>query len=157
MVHIAFFTQEDFSGVNYTLDEEQQKYTSSAEKALQRIKERMDSKAFAVTVFEDEKPAGFFVLDFGEDKSEFTDNQNAVLLRSLSINPVLQGKGIGKAAMQKVDCFVKENFPDCNEIVLAVNQKNDSAYHIYVKTGYLYEGKTCIGRSGPQYVMFKKL
>jgi GNAT superfamily N-acetyltransferase len=156
MIKLAFFKQEDFSGINYTLDEQQQQYTATTEKALQRIKDRNDSKAFAVTVFEDEKPAGFFVLDFGDDKFELTDNKNSVLLRSLSVNPELQGKGIGKTAMQKTDDFVERNFPECDEIVLAVNQKNNSAYHVYLKTGYITNEKTIIGRSGPQYVMSKK-
>lgn len=124
---------------------------------MERIKERNDPKAFAITVFEDRQPSGFFVLDFGEDKFELTDNNTSVLLRSLSINPILQGKGIGKAAMQIVGDFVKNNFPGCDEIVLAVNQKNVSAYHIYLKTGYLYDGKSRMGRSGPQYLMSRKI
>ncbi|SFN82509.1 Acetyltransferase (GNAT) family protein [Chryseobacterium oleae] len=157
MVRLELFKQEDFSALNYALDENQQQYTSTVEQALQRIKERNDSKAFSVTVFEDDEPAGFFVLDFGEDKFELTDNTQSTLLRSLSINPALQGRGIGKEAMQIVDEFVKKTFPDCNEIVLAVNQKNLSAYHLYLKTGYLYDGKSRMGRSGPQYLMYKKL
>jgi len=157
MVRLELFKQEDFSALNYALDENQQQYTSTVEQALKRIKERNDSKAFSVTVFEDDEPAGFFVLDFGEDKFELTDNTQSTLLRSLSINPALQGRGIGKEAMQIVDEFVKKTFPDCNEIVLAVNQKNLSAYHLYLKTGYLYDGKSRMGRSGPQYLMYKKL
>ncbi|KMQ60474.1 GNAT family acetyltransferase [Chryseobacterium sp. BLS98] len=157
MVSLKFFEISDFPELDYALDENQGQYTSTVEKALERIKERNDNKALAVTILQDEKPAGFFVLDFGEDKLEFTDNEKSVLLRSLSVNPNLQGKGIGKAAMQQVDRLVRENFPDCDEIVLAVNQKNISAYQIYLKTGYLYEGKSRIGRSGPQYLMHKKL
>lgn len=156
MVRLEFFKESDFTELDYALDENQEQYTSTVKKALDRIKERNDGKTFAVTIFENEKPAGFFVLDFGEDKLDLTDNEKSVLLRSLSINPGLQGKGIGKEAMQKVDGFVKENFPDCDEIVLAVNQKNVSAYHIYLKIGYLYDGKTRMGRSGPQYLMYKK-
>lgn len=157
MVSLRFFTISDFPELDYALDENQLQYTSTVEKALERIKQRNDSKAVAVTILEDEKPAGFFVLDFGEDKLDLTDNEKSVLLRSLSVNPYLQGKGIGKAAMQQADLFVRENFPDCDEIVLAVNQKNISAYQIYLRTGYLYEGKSRIGRSGPQYLMHKKL
>ncbi|MCT2561291.1 GNAT family N-acetyltransferase [Chryseobacterium herbae] len=157
MINLAFFKQEDFSGLNYALDENQQQYTSTVEQALKRISERNDSEAFAITVFEDDQPSGFFVLDFGEDKLDLTDNKKSVLIRSLSINPGLQGRGIGKGAMQIVDEFVKENFQDCNEIVLAVNQKNIPAYHVYLKTGYLYDGKSRMGRSGPQYLMYKKL
>ncbi|REC74994.1 GNAT family N-acetyltransferase [Chryseobacterium elymi] len=157
MIRLDFFKESDFTELNYALDKNQLQYTSTVEKALARINNRNDGKEFAVTIFEGEKPAGFFALDFGEDKLDLTDNEKSVLLRSLSINPDLQGKGIGKTAMDKVDGFVKENFPYCNEIVLAVNQKNVSAYHIYLKAGYLYNGKTRIGRNGPQYLMYKKL
>ncbi|MBB6372342.1 GNAT family N-acetyltransferase [Chryseobacterium shigense] len=157
MVSLRFFKDLDFGELNYSLNENQLQYTSMVEKALKRIEERNDGKEFPVTIFKDEKPAGFFVLDFGEDKLDLTENEESVLLRSLSINPCLQGKGIGNTAMQKVDSFVRENFPDCSEIVLAVNQKNISAYHIYLKAGYLYDGKTRIGRSGPQYLMHKKI
>lgn len=157
MVKLHFFKPEDLSEVNYTLDENQLQYTSTAEHALQRIKDRNTNQEFPITILENEKPVGFFVLDFGEDKLDLTDNQNSVLLRSLSVNPQFQGKGIGKSAMLKVDDLIRENFKDCNEIVLAVNQKNSSAYDLYLKTGYLYEGKTRVGRSGPQYLMYKKL
>lgn len=157
MVRLELFKQEDFSALNYALDENQQQYTSTVEQALKRVEERNDSQAFSVTVFEDDEPSGFFVLDFGEDKLDLTDNKKSVLIRSLSINPALQGRGIGKKAMEIVDEFVKKTFPDCDEIVLAVNQKNIPAYHVYLKTGYLYDGKSRIGRSGPQYLMYKKL
>ncbi|MFZ4931156.1 GNAT family N-acetyltransferase [Chryseobacterium sp. Mn2064] len=157
MVTLAFFNPEDLVAVSYTLDESQLRFTASAVQALYNIEKREDSDAFPITIFENDSPAGFFLLDFGHDKFELTDNKNAVLLRSLSVNPQMQGKGIGKKAMLKVDVFVKENFKNCTEIVLAVNQKNNSAYHIYLEAGYIYDGKTRIGRSGPQYLMYKKL
>lgn len=158
MVRLEFFKPEEhLSGVSYSLDENQLRFTASANQALQSISERDDNDAFPITILENNIPAGFFVLDFGEDKFGLTDNENSVLVRSLSVNPELQGRGIGKIAMTMVDDFVKENFKQCDEIVLAVNQKNDSAYHIYLKAGYIYDGKTRIGRSGPQYLMYKKI
>lgn len=157
MVSLHFFEQKDFPEVNYILDENQSKYTSTAEQALKRIEERNDTQAFPITIFEDEKPAGFFVLDFGEDKFDLTENENSVLLRSLSVNPEMQGRGIGHAAMMAVDDFIRKHFKSCNEIVLAVNQNNLSAYELYIKVGYLYEGRTRTGRNGPQYLMHKKL
>ncbi|SEM66657.1 Acetyltransferase (GNAT) family protein [Chryseobacterium taichungense] len=157
MVKLKFFEQKDFPEVSYTLDENQLQYTATAEQALKRIEERKDTLAFPITIFENDEPAGFFVLDFGNDKLELTDNHNSMLLRSFSINSKRQGKGIGKAAMVQVDDFVRENFKDCDEIVLAVNQNNISAYRLYLAVGYQYEGKTRIGRSGPQYLMSKKL
>jgi RimJ/RimL family protein N-acetyltransferase len=157
MTGLHFFNPEDLSELQYTLDETQSLFTATAEEALERIKERDDHLAYPITIFHDEKPAGFFVLDFGEDKFDLTDNKNSVLLRSFSINPQLQGKGIGKSAMLKLDDFVKEHFRECDEIVLAVNEKNSSAYQLYLKAGYVFEGKTRIGRSGPQFLMCKTL
>ncbi|MDQ1163310.1 GNAT superfamily N-acetyltransferase [Chryseobacterium sp. SORGH_AS 447] len=157
MVSLQFFTEEDFSGVNYALDENQLQYTSSAANALKRIADRDTGLEFPVTIFMNGIPAGFFTLDFGGDKMEFTENQNSVLLRSLSVHPEMQGKGIGRAAMIQVDDFVRKNFENCHEIVLAVNQNNISAYELYTKVGYQYEGKTRIGRTGPQYLMFKSI
>ncbi|PJJ63103.1 GNAT family N-acetyltransferase [Chryseobacterium geocarposphaerae] len=157
MVHLKFFLPEDLAGLRYVLDEKQSLYTSTAEQALERIKERGDDLAFPVSIFDDEKVAGFLVLDFGADKFDITDNPNSVLLRSLSINPEFQGKGIGKSAMLVTDEFVKKHFSTCDEIVLAVNQNNRLAYEIYLKTGYSYDGKMREGRSGPQYLMYKKL
>lgn len=157
MVSLQFYHPDDLSEVSYTLDENQSMFTSSAEKALKRIKERNDGRAFPVTVFLNERRVGFFVLDFGNDKFEMTENRSGVLLRSLSVNPEFQGKGIGKESMLKIDSFVREQFPECEEIVLAVNQNNHSAFQLYLKTGYIYDGKIIEGRSGPQFVMMKKL
>lgn len=158
MVSLEFFkSDEHLSGVSYSLDENQLRFTASPNQALENIEKRDDHDAYPITILENFVPVGFFVLDFGKDKFELTDNENSVLVRSLSVNPDVQGKGIGKAAMIQVDDFVRKNFKHCDEIVLAVNQKNDSAYHIYLKAGYIYDGKTRIGRSGPQYLMYKKL
>ena len=157
MVTLQFFTEEHFPDLNYQLDEIQLQYTSSAEMALKRIKERNDGKAFPISILYEEKPVGFFVLDFGEDKFDLTDNPNSTLLRSLSVNPTMQGKGIGREAMLQIDDFTKKNFGSCDEIVLAVNQNNISAYELYLKVRYHYDGKSRIGRSGPQYLMYKKL
>jgi len=157
MVRLQFFRPEDLSGLDYILNELQLQYTSTAEFALNRISNRNTGLEFAVTIFDNDLAAGFFTLDFGDDKLDLTDTQNSALLRSLSVNPQLQGKGIGKSAMILVDDFVRKNFKECDEIVLSVNQNNISAYELYLKVGYQYEGKTRIGRSGPQYLMFKRL
>lgn len=156
MVSLKFFTKEDLSALSYVLDKVQSGYTSSASFALNRIAERDTGQEFPVTVFCHGVPAGFFTLDFGEDKLELTGNQHSVLLRSLSVNPAMQGKGIGKAVMAEVEQFLRSHFKDCDEIVLAVNTDNIFAYDLYLTAGYRYEGKTREGRNGLQYLMAKR-
>ncbi|MBD3904858.1 GNAT family N-acetyltransferase [Chryseobacterium sp. Ch-15] len=160
MVELNFFKPKDLSELNYKLDEIQAQFSALPKQALERIEARNqndDFFAYPITIFYDEKAAGFCVLDFGNDKLELTDNQDSVLLRSLSVNPEFQGNGIGKSVMIVLDDFIKEHFNDCNEIVLSVNERNDLAFQIYAKKGYVYAGKKIDGRSGPQFVMSKNL
>lgn len=160
MTELKFYQPEDLSELDYVLDDIQSQYTAAAKQSLEKIEERNqrgDFFAYPVTIFYQEKIAGFFVLDFGEDKFDLTENADSVLLRSLSINPDFQGKGIGKSAMTEADHFIRKHFTDCNEIVLAVNEKNIHAFQLYNETGYEFEGKTREGRSGTQLLMFKKL
>lgn len=160
MVNLQFFKTKDLSELNYELDEIQAQFSSLPNQALERIEIRNqndDFFAYPITIFYDEKAVGFCVLDFGNDKFELTDNQDSVLLRSLSLNPEFQGKGIGKSVMIVLDDFIKEHFKDCHEIVLSANERNDFAFQIYAKRGYIYDGKKIAGRSGPQFVMSKNL
>lgn len=160
MIELKFFEPENLPELDYGLDEIQAQFSSTPKQALERIEERNlaeDFFAYPVVIFYKEAIAGFFVLDFGDDKLEITRNPNAVLLRSFSVNPEFQGNGIGKSAMTETDGFIKEHFKDCNEIVLAVNEKNSSAFKIYQEAGYIFEGKMREGRSGPQFLMVKKL
>lgn len=160
MVDLQFFEPKDLPELNYKLEEIQAQFSALPQQALERIEARNqndDFFAYPITIFYDEKVAGFCVLDFGDDKLALTDNADSVLLRSLSINPEFQGIGIGKSVMIVLDHFIKEHFKDCNEIVLSVNERNDLAFQIYLKTGYIFDGKKIEGRSGHQFVMFKNL
>ena len=47
----------------------------------------------AVTVLRDGEPVGFFILDGGNDREDYSANPHAVLLRSMSLNPHYQGNG----------------------------------------------------------------
>ncbi len=161
MVKLYHFKPEDLSFLNYHLDAVQADFTASAASSLEKIRERNDTgdfNAFPVTVFENENQAGFFVLDFGNDKLELTENPKSVLARSFSVNPGFQGKGIGTSAMKLIPEFLKNNgFAETEEIVLAVNNKNTSAYQLYIKAGYEDYGKTRPWKSGFQHLLSMKI
>ncbi|WP_413533879.1 GNAT family N-acetyltransferase [Empedobacter brevis] len=141
----------------YNLTEEQLPFTALPIQAFERLEERIDDYAKPITILLNDKPIGFFVLDYGDDKLELTKNENSLLVRSLSVNPIYQGKGYGKIAMKLLDNFVKENFPTINELVLAVNVKNKSAYDLYLKTGYVDDGSQREWYNGLQHLLKKKL
>ncbi len=158
MVTLSFYKSEDFQDLTtYALDALQSQFTAMPKATLEIIKEKNTGDKFPISILYKDKPIGFFVLDFGEDKFEMTQNENSTLLRSLSINPDYQGKGIGKSAMMLLSDFVKEKFSGCDEVVLAVNFNNKNAYELYVKCGFKDEGKTREISKGWQNLLSKKI
>jgi GNAT superfamily N-acetyltransferase len=122
------------------LNENQLTFVRPPSFAISRAKKK-EGEEFSLTILFNKRPVGFLALDFGDDKLTLCDNKNAVLLRSLSINPEFQGKGIAKVVMLQVFDFVKIHFPTCTEIILSVNTRNKNAYQLYVKSGYLDTGR----------------
>lgn len=56
-------------------------------------------------------PVGLFALETGDRVKEFTDNEDALLLTSFSINHNRQGKGYAKKSLSLLQEFVKRYFP----------------------------------------------
>lgn len=105
MVALAFYNYSHLSALHYQLDEVQGRFTTTADLALSRISHRNiqgDFSARSVTVLYNGRAVGFFVLDFGTDKLDFTENDDSVLLRSLSVNPEL---GAGVSAEKQWNCY----------------------------------------------------
>ncbi len=58
--------------------------------------------------------------------------------------------------MNLVSKFVEDNLKGFEEMVLAVNFKNEGAYRVYLKSGFI-GCKIVDGRKGPQHVLAKKI
>ena len=59
--------------------------------------------------------------------------------------------------MSLMDDFVKDNFPTIDELVLAVNFKNKSAYDLYLKVGYIDDGSQREWFNEMQHLLRKKI
>lgn len=139
----------------YILPYVQQSYTVTPR---QWIENKQSKNRHPITIWYNDKPAGFFALDTGNDRFNYSESESSVLLRALSINPELQGKGIGTQAMAQVSDLVKEQFPGYNEIILGVNERNIEAYNLYLKCGFIDTGRKYLGgRNGPQIIMSKNM
>ncbi len=157
MVKLVNFHNDHFDVLNYKLNKAQADFTASIDYCINERRDQLDPLKTLVTVLYDNKPVGFFVLDNGVDKLALTDNIASIMVRSFSINPAYQGKGIGSKAMQLVEQFVKAQLPTVTEIVLSVNFKNNNAYRTYLKAGYVDTNKTIVGQMGGQNVLSKKI
>lgn len=157
MVEIRKYRTADLAELSYELSEFQSQLTRLPVYSILERGDDSDPEKFPVTILFNDLPVGYFVLDFGKDKLTLTENENSILIRSVSLNPQFQGKGIAKEAFNKITQFANENFPSSDELVLTVNFKNETAHQLYLKIGFIDEGKTSENRNGPQHVLSKKI
>ncbi|MBP2076385.1 GNAT family N-acetyltransferase [Oceanobacillus polygoni] len=106
-----------------------------------------------IVILNHNEPVGFFILHSTDRVKAYSNNQYAMLLTSFSINHSQQGKGYAKQAMNLLKQFVSAEFPNCNEIILAVNHKNITAQQLYKRVGFQDTGKRKVGPIGEQFIM----
>ncbi len=136
--------------VGYELTKSQLKFTSHPRDALNACE--ADKGRHPVVILKNGHPAGFFVLYQGEEIPSYTDNPNAILLRAYSISLRFQGQGIAGKSLELLPEYVELNFPQVDEVVLAVNRRNEAAQRVYLRSGFEDSGKRVMGRMGEQFV-----
>ena len=157
MVRIVAYESKYFDELaSYRLDEVQSQFSRVPSEVFSDPK-MMNEERFHYCILQNDAAVGFFTLDFSADRFDYSTNPNAVLLRSFSMNPAFQGKGIAKIALLQLPELVKKQFSNTNEIAFSVNARNLNAYHLYLKSGFLDSDRIYEGKKGPQYVMYKKL
>lgn len=140
---------------DYYLPEEQQRYTPLPLDAIKKCE--IENERYPIVILYDKQPAGFFVLHGWEGVKTYSNNKDAILLRAYSVNVSFQGKGIAKNSIQLLPSFVKEHFPNKNEIILAVNKMNKIAQHVYQSGGFLDKGIRKMGRKGELFILNMEL
>ncbi|MDF9758694.1 GNAT family N-acetyltransferase [Peribacillus simplex] len=148
-VELKHFSDEYSEKLNqFELPEEQGLFTALPNKFTDVTKGQ-----HRIVILSDDEPVGFFLLHSTDRVKEYSTNPNAMLLTALSVDYKQQGKGYAKQGMLLLDEFVKSEFPNCDEIVLAVNHKNIPAQKLYVRAGFHDTGLRKFGNIGEQYIM----
>lgn len=156
MITLAKYESKHYEDLNnYALSEEQLGFTGHP---LEMLKKAEICPSYTpVVILDGEQVAGFFVLDTGDDKLNYTDMKESILLRGYSVHPSFQGRGIAKSSMQLLPQFVMEHFPSIKQVVLGVNEANKAAQAVYLKSGFIDEGHRHLGRAGIQLALSLKL
>jgi RimJ/RimL family protein N-acetyltransferase len=136
---------------NYFLTDEMLYFTGTPQENV-RISQD-DPNHHSILAFSNQKLVTFFVLDECPQKANFTDEKNALLLRSFSTDARHLRKGYGRAALRLLPDFVNNHFPETKQIVLAVNKKNSAAKKLYQSVGFIESGNERMGPKGPQYLL----
>lgn len=153
-VTLVFYDENYKAGLSdYHLTAEQRMYVGLPLDSLSDCEQ--DSGRHPFVILYDRKPAGFFVLHGWTGVRQYSQNQDALLLRAFSVNSDFQG--IASKALLLLDSFIKDHFPETNEVILAVNQKNFVAQHVYQKAGYIDNGTRAMGRHGEMFILRKRI
>ncbi|MCR8845018.1 GNAT family N-acetyltransferase [Paenibacillus sp. SC116] len=149
-VKLIFYRPEHLASLQqFQLPKEQEKFTALPIEMLEVATEGQ----YRIVIEHGSNAVGFFLLHAMERVKEYSKNPHAMLLTALSIDYAQQGRGFAKQGMKKLDQFVEENFPSCNEIVLAVNYRNVAAQQLYEKVGFIDTGRRKEGPRGEQWIM----
>ncbi|WP_075617899.1 GNAT family N-acetyltransferase [Paenisporosarcina indica] len=148
-----YFYDDSFNHLikQYKLTEEQLRFTSTPNECINLSNE--DLNRSSILALENEKLVTFFVLHRNDGVKPYSDNHKSILIRAFSTDYRHQGNGYAKKALMLLPDFVKKHFRDINEIVLAVNIKNEGAQGLYKKCGYIDEGTRKMGKKGELIIM----
>lgn len=135
----------------YVLSAEQLQFTVTPKESIKLS--NGDPSRYSILVVDGAQLVTFFSLHKNDGVKPYSNNEKAILLRSFSTDLHHQGKGYAKQALMLLPEFVKRNFAGINEIVLAVNLKNEVAQCLYKKCGYIDEGKRKMGEKGELIIM----
>ncbi|WP_242143100.1 MULTISPECIES: GNAT family N-acetyltransferase [unclassified Bacillus cereus group] len=136
----------------FTLPSEQVQFTANPSDLLEKAKE--DITKHVVVIVDQDVPVGIFALQTGEIVKEYTNNSDAVLLVSFSVDYEKQGKGYAKRGLCLLQEYVTAYFPGTNEVVLAVNERNIPAQKVYLKVGFEDRGQRKMGPIGRQLILY---
>lgn len=148
-IELRHYSNKDAGKLNsFQLPKEQEQFTSLPKNYIE-----VSEGQHRIVILSEEEPVGFFILHSTDRVKDYSNNPYAMLLTALSINQTHQGKGYAKQAMFLLRKFVMDEFPKCNEIVLAVNHKNIAAQKLYETVGFNDTGMRKIGPIGEQFIM----
>ncbi|MED1510856.1 GNAT family N-acetyltransferase [Bacillus proteolyticus] len=137
---------------SFSLPSEQVRFTANPGELLEKAKNDRTKNVVVILDFSG-VPVGVFALQTGDRVQEFTENKDAILLTSFSINHNKQRKGYSKKSLTLLREFVKYYYPIKNEVILAVNEKNIPAQKLYEKVGFQDKGFRRMGPIGQQFIL----
>ena len=128
---------------------EQEEFSGRADQTLP-LAER-DPARHPYVLVEDGAPVAFLVLD---ETPPDADPSADLLLRGFFVDAAAQGRGVATRAVAVLPQLVRRDFPAARSVVLTVNVRNPAARAVYVRGGFVDEGRLYLGGSaGPQHVL----
>ena len=145
------FMESDLEALsNYCLPIEQAIYTSIPLKVIEDF--RKDNYNLPMVIYLNEDLIGCFALYTDKAGNQYTSNENAILLKSFSLDSRHQKKGLAFKALKVLPEIIKLSHPDKDEIILTVHHSNIPAINLYKKAGFVDKGYRFNGEDGEELI-----
>ncbi|USK81170.1 GNAT family protein [Peribacillus frigoritolerans] len=145
------FMESDLEALsNYCLPIEQAIYTSLPLKVIEDF--RKDKYNLPMVIYLDEDLIGCFALYIDKAGNQYTSNENAILLKSFSLDLRHQKKGLAFKTLKVLPDMIKLSHPDKDEIILTVHHTNVPAINLYKKAGFIDKGYRFNGEEGEEFI-----
>ncbi|MET3729450.1 RimJ/RimL family protein N-acetyltransferase [Fictibacillus halophilus] len=153
---IRKYESKDFqAALEYCLPPQQALYTSMPVEVLKTFQCDIFNQPFVV--YADQQLVGWFALYTDGSGNIYTNNKQAILLKSFSIDARFQKMGFALDSLKLLPNIVKQQYKDKNEIILTVHDTNNAAISLYRKAGFIHKGENYDGEYGIELIFHMSL
>ncbi|MED1865239.1 GNAT family N-acetyltransferase [Fictibacillus nanhaiensis] len=138
------------AALEYILPPEQAIFTSIPAEVLATFRNDIFNQPFVI--YSNQQLVGWFALYTEGSGNIYTNNKQAILLKSFSIDVRFQKRGFGLDSLKLLPNIVKQQYKDKNEIILTVHETNDAAISLYRKAGFIHKGENYNGEYGIEMI-----
>lgn len=150
-----FVENDTLAIINYSLPDEQAIYTSLPITVIEEFNKDIFIKPYVI--YFSNLLVGFFALNPNKAGNVYTSNENAIVLRSFSIDSRFQRKGLALQAFRVLPDILKVNFPEKDELILTFHYTNLTAKNLYQNAGFMDKGLRYEGEHGEEWIFHYEL
>lgn len=141
---------DDLAISDYCLPENLAIYTTLPRYIIEAFKKDIYNQPYVIFVGHD--LVGCFALYTNYKGNIYTENKNAIIFKSFSIDFRYQRRGLAFKTLTLLPEIVKLHFPNKNEIMLTVHHTNLPAISLYIKAGFIDKGLRFAGDYGEEII-----
>ena len=130
-----------------SISQEQVEFAGTIESAIMLCESNNQQEVVGLAILSGAVPVGFLLLKRGSKAPQWIP-RNSVAIAALRIDAKHQGFGYGTQALKLVPEWVEKAWPTAENLVLSVDEENESAIKSYKKAGWTDDGVRIQGRIG---------
>lgn len=126
---------------------QQIEFAGTVDRAIAACEAASPDAVAGLAIVRQGRPVGFVVLSRGPSLPAWAP-ATSVALTAMRIDAALQGQGIGSAALQAVEGWLRTHWPEATAVALSVDDENPAGRRAYAQAGYVEYAEPRQGRIG---------